>query len=98
LDRLSTALAGYQAEIEVSQLHLGHQVAAEWVPLIGVVYDPNDDVVEVALEGLDHMIAHPREIYLDSGTAGLASVEIVDDAGDKQVVRFRQPVLLPAPG
>jgi hypothetical protein len=36
--------------------------AAEWPPLRGVAYDPKDDVLEVALEGIDHLIEHPREI------------------------------------
>jgi hypothetical protein len=35
------------------------------VSLIGLVYDPQDDIVEVALEGLDHMIHKPRELYVE---------------------------------
>jgi hypothetical protein len=38
------------AEIEVASLDLGDQIQAEWLPLIGITYDPNDDVVEVALD------------------------------------------------
>ena len=55
------------AEIEVASLSLGDQVEAEWLPLHGITYDPNDDLVEVALEGLDHMIRKPREIYPRTG-------------------------------
>jgi hypothetical protein len=54
-DRLSKTLEGKQAEIEVASLSLGDQVEAEWLPLHGITYDPNDDLVEVALEGLDHI-------------------------------------------
>ena len=49
-DRLSKTLEGKQAEIEVASLSLGDQVEAEWLLLHGITYDPNDDLVEVALE------------------------------------------------
>jgi len=58
-------------EIEVASLDLGDQVQAKWLPLIGITYDPKDDVVEVALEGLDHMIHRPREMYMDNRWAVL---------------------------
>jgi hypothetical protein len=65
LDTITKLLEAKEAEIEVSSLNLGDQLQAKWLPLIGIAYDPNDDVVEVALDGLDHMIHRPREIYLD---------------------------------
>ena len=49
LDTVSKLLEAKQAEIEVASLRLGDQVEAEWLPLLGITYDPNDDVVEVAL-------------------------------------------------
>jgi hypothetical protein len=97
LDRVSKILTGTQAEIEVTSLALGDQIEAEWLPLIGLVYDPKDDIIEVALEGLDHMIPRPREIYVDVGSAGLLSLEIVDADGVKQIVKLRYPLMLPAP-
>ncbi|HET7381520.1 MAG TPA: DUF5335 domain-containing protein [Pseudolabrys sp.] len=89
-DDFSKALEGKQAEIEVASLALGNQLEAEWLPLYGIAYDAKDDLVEVALEGLDHMIRRPREIYVESGVGALASLEIVDADGVKQVVRLRQ--------
>ncbi len=98
LDRATKMLEGKQAEIEVASLALGDQVQAEWVPLLGLAYDPKDDIIEVALEGLDHMIPKPREVYVEDGTAGLMSLEIVDAEGVAQIVKFREPLMLPAPG
>jgi hypothetical protein len=98
LDTLSKLLEAKQAEVEVASLALGDQVQAEWLPFIGITYDPNDDIVEVALDGLDHMIPHPREIYVDDGVGGLASIEIVDADGVKQIVKLKDELLLPAPG
>jgi hypothetical protein len=97
LDRVSTLLEGVQAEIEVASLALGDQVQAKWLPLLGLVYDRKSDLVEVALDGLDHMIRKPREIYADVGVDGLLSLEIVDADGVKQVMRFKDPLMLPAP-
>jgi uncharacterized protein DUF5335 len=91
-DNLSKALQGEEAEIEVASLALGSQVEAEWLPLYGITYDPKDDLVEVALEGLDHMVRKPREIYVEGEAGALASLEIIDADGVKQVVRLRQPV------
>ncbi len=88
-DRFSKTLEGKQAEIEVASLALGNQVEAEWLELNGLTYDPKDDLLEVLLEGLDHMIRRPREIYVESGAAGLESLEIIDADGVKQVVRLR---------
>ena len=43
LDRLSKSLSGKRAEIEIAALSLGDQIAAEWLPVIGITYDPKDD-------------------------------------------------------
>jgi hypothetical protein len=94
-DHVSKMLEGKQAEIEVASLALGDQVEAEWLPLHGITYDPRDDLVEVALEGLDHMIAKPRDIYVQDGTGGLASLEVIDSDGTKQIVKFRDQLALP---
>jgi Family of unknown function (DUF5335) len=84
-DRLSKGLDGKQAEIEIASLYLGDQVEAEWLPLLGIVYDPKNDIIELALDGLDHMIHKPREIYIDNGAQTLMSLEIVDADGTKQI-------------
>ena len=97
LDRLSTTLEGKQAEIEVVSLRLGDQVEANWLPLLGIAYDPHDDIVEVALEGLDHLIPKPREVYVEERAGGLAALEIVDSDDVKQIIKLRDPLMLPAP-
>ena len=96
-DFISKLLQGKQVEIEVTSLAMGDQVEAEWLPLLGLVYDPKDDLVEVALDHVDHMIPKPREIYVDEGPGGLMSIEIVDTEGTKQIIKLRDPLMLPAP-
>ena len=96
-DRLSKGLAGKQVEIEIASLALGAQIEAEWLPLLGIVYEPRTDVVEIALEGLDHMIRRPREIYADEEGISLTSLEIVDGGEVRHIVRMREPLQLPPP-
>lgn len=96
-DYVSRTLSGSQVEIDVGSLPLGGQVQADWVALIGLVYDPKDDLVEVALEGLDHLIHCPREISVEQGEGQLASIEIVDAEGARQIIKLKEPLLLPAP-
>jgi hypothetical protein len=96
-DRLSKTLEGKQAKIEVVSLALGDQVEAEWLPLLGIAYDPNDDIFEVALEDLDHLIAKPRDVYVEEGPGGLVALEVVDADGVKQIVKLRDPLMLPSP-
>ena len=96
-DVLNKILVGKRAEIEVASLDLGDQVEAEWLPLIGVTYDHKDDLVEVALEGLDHMIRKPREIYVDHNVGDLVAIYILDSDGAHQIIRLKGPLALPAP-
>jgi hypothetical protein len=96
-DAMSKILEAKVAEVEVASLHLGDQTQAEWLPLIGITYDLRDDAMEIALDGIDHMIRKPREIYLDDGGAGLTSLEIVDADGVRQIVKLKDQLMLPAP-
>jgi len=71
-DRISKGLVIKRAQIEVTSLTLGDQIAAKWLPLLGITYDPKDDLLEIALEGFDHLINKPQSISVDDGPQGLA--------------------------
>jgi hypothetical protein len=94
-DTLSKELKGAQAEVEIASLKLGDQVQASWLPLFGLVYDHKDDLIEVALDGIDHLINKPRDVYVDEGEGLLASIEIIDDDDNRQIIKLRQPIALP---
>ena len=97
-DRMSKALTGKWAEIEVASLDLGDQITVEWIPLIGITYDSKDDLLDVALDRYDHLIRHPKQIVVNQTADGsLASVAVVDGDGAKQIVRMKTPLALPAP-
>lgn len=90
-------LLGMRAQIEVAALNIGDQIAAEWVPMFGVGHDPNEDVLRITLDGLDHVIPKPREIYVDEGEVGLSSFEVFDADNVRHIVQLREPLKLPPP-
>jgi hypothetical protein len=53
-------------------------------------------MLEIALEGLDHLIHNPRDISVDAGPEGLTSMEIVDSARERQIVKLKEPLKLAA--
>jgi hypothetical protein len=95
-DAMSKILVGKRAEIEIASLDLGDQIEAEWLPLLGIAYDHKDDVLEIALEGLDHLVPKPQEVYVDVGVGGLLTIEVIDGDGNRQIVLLREPLMLPA--
>jgi len=97
-DDITKSLIGKQAEIEIASLDLGDQIEAQWAPLIGITYDEKDDLIEIALEELDHMIRAPRQVFIDYAVGGIvAAIEIIDADGNRQIVKLKDPLALPAP-
>src|SRR5262245_43216554 len=94
-DLVSKSLVGQRAEIEVASLAIGDQILASWLPLFGITYDPRDDVLEIVLQGHDHMIHRPREVFVGNAP-GLSTLGVIDGDGVLQIVRLRDPVMLPA--
>jgi hypothetical protein len=95
-DGMSKILDGKSAEIEVDALSVGSQIEAEWAPLLGITYDPKSDIVEIILEGLDHMIYKPKEVYVDQNAVELTSMEVIDADNFRHIVKLRDPLMLPS--
>lgn len=95
-DGLADALVGKRVEVEAASLELGDQIVAEWLPLLGVTYDAQDDLLDVAMSGLNHLIRHPREVYLQEGPKGVETVAVVSADGVKQILHLKAPLMLPA--
>lgn len=94
-DNISKHLRASQVEIEVAAINLGDQIEAEWVPFYGISYDPKDDVIEFVLEGVDHLVRRPKEVYVDDGIEGLRSIEVVDGDGVRHIAKFKEVMKLP---
>jgi hypothetical protein len=95
-DSMSGALLGKRAEIEAASLDIGDQIVAEWVPLLGITYDLRNDLLDVAVGGLNHLIRHPQQVLIEEGENGVEIIAVVAADGSQQVVRLKQPLMLPA--
>lgn len=93
---VSKNLSGVAAQVEVASLKLGDQIEANWLPLFGVVYDAKDDIVEIAMEGLDHLIGTPRDIFVDEDAGKLVSFEIIDGDDVHQIIKLKPPIAAPS--
>lgn len=96
-DLVSKALVGKRVEIEVASMKIGDQIEAEWLPLLGIVYEPRSDAIHIALEGLEHTIQHPREVHAEEPALALTTTTIVDAEGVLHILLLRDPLMLPAP-
>lgn len=98
-DAISNMLTGKRVLIEAASLELGDQVVAEWLPLLGVTYDSRDDLFDVALGGLEynHLIRRPRQVLVQEGTHGVETIAVAAENGVQQVLRLKDPLMLPQP-
>ncbi|MFK0278552.1 DUF5335 family protein [Ensifer sp. NPDC090286] len=96
-DRMAKALRGKRAHVEITGARLGDQIQAKSVPLVGITYDPKGDLLEIAMEGLDHLIHKPASIAVLEGVDGLSGVEIVDSDQHRQIITLTSPLRLSAP-
>ena len=98
-NQVSESLTGKRVEIEAASLELGDQILAEWMPLLGISYDHEDDLIDVSLGQMDlnHLIRNPKEIQVQEGSNGIETVAVVAADGSKQILRLKEPLLLSVP-
>lgn len=96
-DRVAKALGAKLVQVEITGLGLGDQVQAESLPLIGISYDPRNDILAVALEGIEHNIQHPKQIHVEQDVESVYSIEAVDAEGEHHILLLRDPLSLPTP-
>ena len=77
------------AEIRILSPEDGVQPQTRWLPLQGITYDPKNDLLEVLVTGLDHLIGHPDSIYVDEEAGRLNCLEVVRQDGTKEIVELR---------
>jgi hypothetical protein len=94
-DSLSKKLGAELVEIEVAGLGLGDQIEAEWVALLGISYDPKDNVIAVTTEAVEHLIHAPQTVYVDEEAGDVKSIDMTDKDGNHHIVLFKKPLALP---
>ena len=93
-DAISKGLGAREVEIEVGSLELGEQVAADWIALNGLTYDPQDNVLQIITGSFEHNIRNPQEIYVEENQGALLAIEALDGDGAKQIVKLRAPLAI----
>jgi hypothetical protein len=93
---VSKQLQGQPVEVQVPSLKLGERVQPNWLQLLGLSYDPQDDAIEIVLRRLDVPVREPREIHFDGAGGQWSALDIVDAEGVQHIVEFKEPLLLPA--
>jgi hypothetical protein len=85
------------ATLEVVSPSFGDQFEASAVRLLGLTYDPKSNAFEVALEGIDHLVFEPKEIWILEDEPGLiATIEVVERDGGKEIIYVRSASALAA--
>jgi hypothetical protein len=92
--RLSKGLANIRSERITASLVVDDDVVAEWVPLLGITYEPKKDLFEIMLQDLEHRINRPETLYVDEGPKGVAALEIIDATGLRHNLGLSHPIKL----
>jgi hypothetical protein len=78
-------------DVEVVQPDWGDQVLASGSRLLGITYDPHKDSLEFSLEGGDHRIIAPQEVWTVEEPDGfLSAVEVIHSDGSRDVVSVKR--------
>lgn len=95
-DRMGNTLEGKLTSVEITSTQLGDQWAVRRLPLSGITYDPKDDLIELDMRGVDHLVRHPQAVTVEENAGGISSMEIVADGGIREIVTFYDPLMLTA--
>jgi hypothetical protein len=75
------------ASLEIVSPDIGDQFEAREARLLGLVYDPRSDALEVVLEGMDHLAFQPSEIWVIEEDDGfVTTLELVRDDGTRELL------------
>jgi hypothetical protein len=96
LQLLSQTLQGKRADIQIVSVRLGNQVEVERLPFLGIAYDSKNDLIEITLEGMEHLIHRPERITIKGDGLMVSAIEIVDGEKTQQILRLHDPLMLAA--
>ena len=78
-------------DVEVLEPDWGAQILAEGARLMGVTYDPHDNALEFALDGGDHRIYDPEEVWaIEEEDGFLRAIEVVHGNAAREVISLKR--------
>lgn len=85
------------ADVEILAPDWGDQFAFEGAQLRGITYDPKEKAIEFALEGGEHRVPTPKEVWTVEDADGfINTIEIVRDDSTREVVQVNRRGIQPA--
>lgn len=77
-------------EIQILSESLGLQPETKWMILKGITYDRKSDLLEIQTDEMEHLIAHPDEIYVEEVDDGwLNGLEVTQKSGERNIIDIR---------
>lgn len=79
------------ATIQAVSPQIGDQTLAENVRLLGISYDPHGKTLDVMIEGDDHLVFRPSEVWVLEGDREdrIATFELVRPDGIKEILHVQ---------
>ena len=85
-----------RVDVELIAPDWGDQFAAEGAQLRGITYDPKDDALEFELEGGDHRIQHPQEVWVaEEIDTFIKAIQVVREDGSREIARVNRLGVVP---
>ena len=94
-DLISSSLRGKAADITIANPSEQVHQSRCW-ELHGVTYDPHDRALIVSCRNQEHVISSPISIRVEQSGQTVLSVEVTKGRGEREIIRFIEPLLLPA--
>ena len=95
-DEVAKRLPSMRVGVSILGDNIGVQLETENGALLGISYDSNDEVFEVATSNIAHRVPKPKEIYVREEGGRLSSVEVIAQDDTKQIIELRALPSLPA--
>ena len=95
-DGVAKRIPSMRVGVSILGDEIGVQPEAQGSALIGISWDRNDRVLTVDTPNWSHRFEQPVEIYVQEEHGTLASIEVVDQDGTKQIVQLERLPSLPA--
>ena len=84
-------------DVEVLGADSGDQFEAEGARIFGITFDPRENSVEFELDGGDHRIINPREVWVAEEPDGfIKAIEVVRNDGTREVARVKRGGIAPS--
>jgi len=78
-------------DVEVLNPEQGDQYVTEGARLMGITYEPAENVLEFALDSGDHRVVEPKEVWTVQEKDGfVSSIEVVRKDSVKEIVKVHR--------